>query len=243
MSGIFKWTTICTALIVVLSTEAQSSINFSVEEPRIYSIQNRSPQPGHEFRAGLGVMPLNAFYVGLVGQASYTYHFSNLWAWDILDLHYSVNLDTPLNDKILNEHGVQPKDGGDERIEAFATTNLVIKPLYGKIAFFNHTQLRGEALITLGLGPFMSTDGRGKERFVDLAAAFGVGLRVWNFDRFSFRFDVTNHLIFKNMFGFVDTRTRSAGGVEATLLFGLSFCLHLPKHEGAPEHPRRLGDD
>src|SRR6476659_8576786 len=78
------------ALPLVARAEAQPDIE--TDAPRVFSIQQRPYRLGHEFSLGLGVLPLDAFYKGMVIGAGYTYHFSDFWAWEMVNLNYSLNI-------------------------------------------------------------------------------------------------------------------------------------------------------
>ena len=86
------------------------------EGPRIFSIQPRPYRLGHEFQLGLGVLPLDAFYVGVMPTGSYTFHFSDFWAWEIISLGYSMNFETSLQDDLYEDYGVHPVDEGGARL-------------------------------------------------------------------------------------------------------------------------------
>lgn len=160
------------------------------DAPRIFSIQERPFRLGHEFQLGLGVLPTNAFYVGAVLAGSYTYHFTDFWAWEIASFGYSMNFDTSLEDELHDEFGVAPVGGGGERIHMFGASSLVAKPLFGKLAVFNESTVYSETFFSLGAGPVL------KGEFWRFAAQVGMGLRFWSSDALSVRFDLRDYLIF-----------------------------------------------
>jgi outer membrane beta-barrel protein len=161
--------------------------------PRVFSIQPRPYRLGHEFQLGAGVLPLNAFYVGLVPAASYTYNFTDFWAWEIASVGYSWDLDTSLESDLKKDYGVQPVNHGGDRIHLFGTTNLVIKPLFGKLAIFNHDIVSAETYFVLGGGPLLL--GKYWRPAVDV----GFGLRFWSSNAISMRLDVRDYFIFAKM--------------------------------------------
>jgi outer membrane beta-barrel protein len=174
----------------LLPTAAHAQLEFGAEKPRIFSIQRRPYRLGHEFTLGIGVLPLDAFYVGAVANASYTYHFSDFWSWEIAGGGYSLNFGTGLRSRLFDEFGVEPVRGGGERIKVFANTSMVIKPLFGKLAIFNMDIVYSETYFVAGIGPLL------KGEFWRPAANLGVGLRFWSGKALSWRLDIRDYLIF-----------------------------------------------
>jgi outer membrane beta-barrel protein len=174
----------------VLPGEAHAQLEFGAERPRIFSIQRRPYRLGHEFQLGLGVLPLDAFYIGMVASASYTYHFSDFWAWEIAGGGYSLNFGTGLRRELFDVYGVEPVGGGGERIKAFATTSAVAKPLFGKLSIFNLDITYAETFFVAGVGPILKGD------YWRPVINLGVGLRFWSGAALSWRLDVRDYLIF-----------------------------------------------
>lgn len=171
-------------------TVADAQILLSGDRPRIFSIQRRPYRLHHEIQLGLAVLPLDAYYVGMVVTAAYTYHFTDLWAWEIAGGGYSINFDTSLERRLLKDHGVAPVRGGGERIKTLASTGLVVKPLFGKLAIFNADIVFSETFFTLGVGPLMLGD------LWRVAVNVGLGLRFWTGETLSIRFDVRDYVVF-----------------------------------------------
>ena len=178
---------------ILLPRPAAAQLEFDNERPRVFSIQERPYRLGHEFTLGLGVLPLDAFYVGVTSSASYTYHFSDFWAWEIAGGSYSLNFGTGLKSRLLDEHRVVPVRGGGERITTFATTSAVAKPLFGKLAIFNQDTILSETFFVAGIGPLLK--GAYWRPCVDL----GMGLRFWTSAVLSFRLDIRDYLIFTSL--------------------------------------------
>lgn len=169
---------------------AAAEIEIDDAAPRIFSIEPRPYRLGHEFQLGLGVLPLDAFYVGAVLAGSYTYHFSDFWAWELAGAGYSYNFDTPLRGRLYDDYRLEPVRGGGTRIHLFGTTALVAKPLFGKIALFNEDVIAGETFFTFGGGPLL----KGPDWL--FSALVGIGFRFWSSERLSVRFDVRDYLPF-----------------------------------------------
>ena len=178
---------------LVLPRSAAAQLEFDNEAPRVFSIQERPYRLGHEFTLGLGVLPLDAFYVGVTATASYTYHFSDFWAWEIAGGSYSLNFDTGLTSTLFDKYGVVPVRGGGERIKTFATTSVVVKPLFGKLSIFNDDIIYSETFFVGGLGPML------KGEFWRPTLDLGVGFRFWTSGVLSWRLDIRDYLIFSSI--------------------------------------------
>ena len=169
---------------------AAAQLEFAGDAPRIFSIQEREYRLRHEFQLGVGVLPLDAFYIGAVAAAGYTFHFSDIWAWEIANAAYSYNFDTGLEDELLDEYGAQAALDELDKVRVLFSTSIVAKPMFGKVAIFNKTLLRLETAFSAGMGPALTTDGT---RF---ALNGGAGFRFWAHRAFSVRFDVRDYLVF-----------------------------------------------
>lgn len=175
---------------------AHAELSLDIEKPRVFSIQDRPYRLGHEFTLGVGLLPMDSFYIGSVASGSYTYHFSDFWAWEMIHANFSLNSDTGLEQELLDEFGVEPVRGGGDRITTFATSALVIKPLFGKIALFNETMIYAESQFFFGGGPMrLALEEDGTFYFAGL---IGGALRFWTNDVFSIRFEIRDYLIFRD---------------------------------------------
>jgi outer membrane beta-barrel protein len=182
------------ALVLTLASTARAEEAVG-EGPRVFSIQPRPYKLGHEFQLGLGVLPMDAYYVGAVIMASYTYHFTDFWGWEIAGAGYSRNFNTSLKHDLKTEYGVVPVQGGGDRIQYFGTTSLVIKPFFGKLAIFNQDMVTSETYFVLGLGA-LQMGPEGGAAYARFVADVGLGLRLWSSDTLSMRVDVRDYLIF-----------------------------------------------
>jgi len=169
---------------------AAAQLEFEGESPHVFSIQKRPFRLGHEFQLGIGVLPLDAFYVGAVIGASYTYHISDFWSWEIASGNYSLDFGTGLKDRLLQEFSVEPVRGGGEQIKVFGTTSLVVKPLFGKLSIFNTQTVYSETFFALGIGPLL------KGETWRPTVGIGGGMRFWVNQAISIRLDIRDYLIF-----------------------------------------------
>lgn len=123
------------------------------EQVATYAVQSRLFRLGGELNVAAGILPINAFNKGLTVGGSFTYHFSNALAWEIINANYVYKqLDTGLKTELLDNFEVQPTEIA--AIDLLMSSSLVLKPFYGKLAVFNrrviHMELSIPAGITMG---------------------------------------------------------------------------------------------
>ncbi len=190
---------ITVATVLCCSTTGHAEVTFGDEAPRVFSIQKRPYRLTHEFELGVGVLPLDAFYVGAVVGFSYTYHFSDFWAWEILSADYSINFDTGLKNHLRSEYDLEP-DRLPPRIQLFGATSLIVKPLFGKLAWVNDSIVLGETFFVAGIGPHLrvaeATSTRGAFSEWVPAVNLGLGLRLWSGEVLSWRLMLRDYLMF-----------------------------------------------
>lgn len=156
---------------------------------RYLAVQNRLHSPTHEFTAWVGTLPMDAFVKGLSFTGAYTLHFNELVAWEIGQFTYSYGLDTGLKEELAN----LPQPVGPTPFETtryFISSNVMFKPIYGKLALLNSSIIHGELYLMAGVGyGWLTITSR---PIVDA----GVGLRLYAGDYLSFRFDIRDYLFF-----------------------------------------------
>lgn len=184
--------------LLLAAREARADVD---ESAPIFAVQNRLFQPRHEFHLGVGVLPINAFTKGITLGAGYTYHFSELWAWEIGQFTYSFGADTSLKQQLLEIAEVQPTQ--ITSLSWFASTSAVFKPLYGKLALTNKWIVHMEVFLCAGaaVGGFQNARAEAASAFKTEAVRAGLdaggGLRFYVSDRFSVRLDVRDYTFFK----------------------------------------------
>lgn len=149
---------------------------------RTLAVQNREHTMTHEFTGWVGTLPMDAFTKGLTFSGGYSIHFTDFIGWEVGNFTYSYHVDTSLKEDLRNL--TQPiKPTQFEVINWYLTTNLLLKPMYGKMSLFNRSLIYGEVFIALGGGiGFMTITRR---PVVDA----GVGFRVYVNKVVSFRID------------------------------------------------------
>ena len=202
-----------------LPATAYAQLQFAGDTPRIYSIEPRSHLFRHEIILGVGVLPLDAFYVGTAATAGYTYHFTDVWAWEVLRGFYSYNVDTSLR-SLLAAQGEEPQNS-DRRILSIVSSNAVFRPMFGKLALFNSAVVHAETYFVAGIGVAISNQDTG------VAPNLGVGLNFWASHAFAIRLDVGDHLVISN------------GGLASVLqvLLSASFNFNIAKADNITKDP------
>ncbi len=174
------------------------------------AVQNRIHSMMHEFSASVGTLPIDAFTKGLTFSGAYTIHFNDLFAWEVGQFTYSYHIDTKLRED-LADFDVQPTSF--EIVNLYVTSNLIIKPLYGKLALLNRALIYGEIFFNVGAG-------WGRLSLTDRPIAdFGAGIRLFAGKYVSFRIDLRDYM-------FITT-----GDVQSELWLGGSICLGLGRRK------------
>ena len=156
------------------------------EGGEVFVVQERPVRLHHEFSFGAGMLPLDAFYTGYSIGASYTYHPSDVIAWEVARAFLVNDIESGLQEELLERFEVQPTRF--EKVVAGVFSNLVLKPFYGKRAFSNTSVWPAETSFLLGAGAVRYSQS------LRAALDFGVTFRLHLADRFSVRFTVLDML-------------------------------------------------
>ncbi len=174
------------------------AVAFTQGTGKMVAIQAKKYTLKHEVTAGFGFLPLSAYYKGLTVGPSYTYHFSDFYAWRVFNFQYVYNISTGLKDSLENNFGVTPS--AFAQIQYYIDTSFVITPLYRKMILFNKVVLHGETFFLIGGGAFKfksaaDTPGAAPEngRFRP-AFNIGAGVRIWMTEWLSTRLDVCHYV-------------------------------------------------
>ncbi len=170
--------------VAVPASSAQAGIMDQGGE--LFSIEKRDLLGSHELSISLGSLPIDAFAKGVTLNGSYTYHFTHLWAWELVNGLWSFNIDTGLTRELKDEYDVQPTDLGE--LKWILNSNVIIKPMYGKFALTNDKLFTAEMFFTMGyaLGGFTAA--------LPSGVNMGVGLRMFLGKYFSARLDIRDYL-------------------------------------------------
>jgi len=163
------------------------------EQVATYAVQGRLFRLGGELNVAAGLLPINAFNKGLTIGGSFTYHFSNAWAWEVINGTYVYKqLDTGLKTELLDNFNVEPTKIA--AVDLMLSSSLVVKPFYGKLAVFNRRVIHAEVSIPLGI-----TLGRYTNPQSYLGGPnVGVLFRVFMSAHTSLRIDVRDNVLFSH---------------------------------------------
>jgi outer membrane beta-barrel protein len=176
--------------------------------PNIVAVQNRLHTMRHEYSAWIGSLPMDAFTKGVTFTGAYTLHFSDLLAWEVAEFTYSAPVETRLQDELAN----LPQPVGPtpfEVVQYYGTSNVVVKPVYGKFALLNRALIYEEMFVVAGGGyGKMTITGRP-------VLDFGAGMRFYSGRLVSFRVDVRDYLFATK--GATDNELWVAAGISLGL--------------------------
>lgn len=198
------------ALLVSQGALAQTQ---ELENPGVTSaIQDRPYRLLHELDLWFGVLPLDAFYVGLYAQVSYVYHFTDRFAWQVGRGAYGFAARTNLRSELERRFGVQPT--ANDEVQFFVGSDVMWKPLYGKLAVLNRAVIHGEVHLLLGASLFRFSNS-GFRPGINIGGGGRVFLNKW----VSFRLDITHNVVLPTGGG-----TTAFGNVlTANLALALNF--------------------
>jgi outer membrane beta-barrel protein len=204
-------------LTLTLAGASLAFANDELDEEQVatYAVQSRLFRLGGELNVAAGLLPINAFNKGLTVGGSFTYHFSNTFAWEIINGSYVYKqMDTGLKTELLDNFNVQPTKIA--AIDLMLSSSAVLKPFYGKLAVFNRRVIHAEVSIPMGI-----TLGRYTNPQSYLGGPnLGVIVRVFMSTHTSLRIDVRDNILFSHWaYNPVDWTYRN----ELLVSLGLAF--------------------
>lgn len=199
---------------VLASTIASAQVQELENPGSISAVQKRAFTMVHELDISVGVLPLDAFYVGLYAQVGYTAHFSDTVAWTIGRFAYTYAARTGLRERLERDFGVLPT--AFEEVQYFFGSDLIWTPFHGKLAVGNAFVVHGEMFLILGATLFRFTN------TFRPGINVGGGGRVVLTDNVSVRLDITNNVVVP------------VGGGATTFSNVLTTTLSLAINFGAP---------
>jgi outer membrane beta-barrel protein len=198
------------ALLVVLLTTPLAPEALALEEEldqgKVFAIQNRPYRMNHEFSLSMAFLPLDAFFKFFAVSGHYTVHFDDFWAWEAIHFSFSkyMDIDTGLKKELNDRWDASATD--TPRVDYFLDTNLMIKPLFGKMVLFDSLVVYLETYFLLGIGAEKFESGAWFP-----AGDVGVGMRVFLSNTLSLRIEAREYIYLED------------GGVDSTLYFGAAF--------------------
>jgi outer membrane beta-barrel protein len=153
----------------------------------VSAVQERHNRLSHELSVGVGVLPLDAFYKGLLAQIGYTVHFSDSFAWQVGRGAYSQNVDTGLRTQLQRDFNVLPT--AFEQVQWYVGSDVIWSPFYGKTSYLNRSVSYFEVFLIAGGSVFKLTSN------FRPAADLGIGARLFKGEHVSFRLDVMDNFV------------------------------------------------
>lgn len=179
------------------SREARADEDADADQVASYAVQKRLFPLGLELNAGIGILPMNAFDKGFVGEGSLTWHLSSVWGWEIIQGGYVIaNVSTGLKKELLENFGVEPTQL--TRANYLLSSNLVFKPFYGKIAGLNRSIHHIELYFPFGVAVARYSNPGAFRQGADL----GLGLRWFLGRHTSLRVEARDYLLFQDFSNF-----------------------------------------
>ncbi len=173
---------------------------------KVYAIQEKPFIMNHEISLSMAFLPLDAFYKYMVVSGHYTAHFDDFWAWEVVHLSWAtLALDTGLKKELNDRWGITAMD--TPRLEYFLDSNLMIKPLTGKMVLFDDWLINMESFVLVGLGAQRFESGAWYP-----AMDAGIGMRVFMSNTLSIRVEAREYVYM------ADSK------VDSVLYFGASLC-------------------
>ena len=178
---------VCLAALVPGAAMAQYE---EIQNPgTVSAVQERTYRMRHELTLGVGVIPADAFYKGLMLQVGYTAHFSDTFAWQVGRAFYSIDFDTALKNQLVQSFGATPVNF--DEVQYGLGSDLMWTPLYGKMSWLNQNVSRYEFFGLLGATVLHMSQAGFRP-----ALNIGIGGRIYANKTLSFRLEVTDNIVF-----------------------------------------------
>jgi outer membrane beta-barrel protein len=191
--------------VLVCASPGARALEEDLDQGKVFAIQARSHRMNHEFSLSMAFLPLDAFYKFFAVSGHYVVHFTDMWAWEAIHFSFSkyLDIDTGLKGEMERKWDASATD--TPKLDYFIDTNLMLKPLYGKMTLFDSLVIYMETYFILGIGA---------EKFQTAwfpCGDVGVGMRIFLTDTLSLRFEAREYVFLEE------------GGVDSTLYFGIGF--------------------
>ena len=203
--GSLKISALLVLATLICASPGARALEEDLDQGKVFAIQARTYRMNHEFSLSMAFLPLDAFYKFFAVSGHYVVHFTDMWAWEAIHFSFSkyLDVDTGLKAELSDKWDASATD--TPRIDYFIDTNLMLKPLYGKMTLFDSLVIYMETYFILGIGA---------EKFETAwfpCGDIGVGMRIFLTDTLSLRFEAREYVYLEE------------GGVDSTLYFGIGF--------------------
>jgi outer membrane beta-barrel protein len=122
----------------------------SKDDEKVFAIQEMVFHRNHEIGISIGYIPDDNFYNVYPIGIGYTYHFNNYLAWEVVRGQFMLNQEKDIKGELEKEFGVTPEVFMEPKY--MVHSNIIIKPLYGKEAFWNKGIVNHESYLIIGGG-------------------------------------------------------------------------------------------
>lgn len=171
---------------LALASPARAQLSELENPGATYALQQRPFRLVHELDITVSSLPLDVFYKGYCAQASYLAHFTETFAWQVGRFAYCGAVDTGFEDELFQNYQARPTP--TQEVNYFFGSDLVWRPLFGKLAVLNRWLVYADLSFMLGATVLKFTDA------FRPALNLGGGVRVFATRNVSFRLDVMNHV-------------------------------------------------
>ncbi|MGF1511739.1 MAG: outer membrane beta-barrel domain-containing protein [Myxococcota bacterium] len=195
---------------------ARAGIEDQLNSGEIIAVDERPYRLVHEFSVSTGVIPNDAFFVGISLGGAYTLHLSDIWAWEAVNFQYSANISTNLEDELLDSFEVQPEL--EPRLQYLLTTSAIVSPFFGKQAVLNRDVVFQGVYFALG-GGVANFSGDDENSFRP-QAQFGPGVRFFFGQVVSARLDLRGITTFETVAENLDVEFFFHGFLSISFNFG-----------------------
>jgi outer membrane beta-barrel protein len=195
---------------------------------KVFAIQERIFDRFHEVTFLGGYIPDDDFHRAFPLGASYTLNFNENLAWEVVRAQWVLNVQKDLRRDLESEFGVAPSTF--DRIQYTLHSNVVLKPTYGKDAYWNRWVVNHETYVLAGAGVTgyereLSAGGSDTETAFSLS--FGLGRRYFLSGSTCLNLEIRDLLNFK--------KDKIQNNVYLGLGLGLRFNLSPRKAPKSPE--------
>jgi outer membrane beta-barrel protein len=176
-------------LLLPVSAMCDDSKESETEE-KVAAIQNRVFFRYHELGLSTGYIADDDFFHIYPLAASYTFNYSELWSLEVFRFQYMFTQEKDLKGELL-ELGVEPSRYPEQKYALHS--HLIIKPFYGKSAFFNRSIINHETYFFAGGGvtqyEWLRSYGESETENAP-SLSFGGGMKFFLNDRFCLNFEI-----------------------------------------------------
>ncbi|MBE0617567.1 MAG: outer membrane beta-barrel domain-containing protein [Proteobacteria bacterium] len=200
-----------TALLLLVAL-ASSAWAAQGDPEQVYAIQERRFARFHELALPVGFITDDDFYYAYPVGLSYTFHFNENLAWEVLRGQWVFNDEKDLRADLESDFGVTPEHF--DKIQYTLHSNFVLKPSYGKDALWNRWIVNHETFVLAGAGVTgyerEFSDGETQTETA-LSLSFGLGRKYFLNETFCLNLEVRDLVNFKD------------SGVENNVYLGVSL--------------------